>query len=147
MDWEFIIKVIGFVLGSVISVIQIRNRFPKSRATLKADLEILKLMKPGDPLSVLVKQGIDGRIHEIYGHDDLEGGRVKIKWVGPILSALILLSFAGWTAFIMRNGFSWLAIPTIAIAVLSFFALIGSVLPDKPKIGAPLPTKNNEESE
>ena len=144
MNWELAVKVLGIVVGGVISVVQIINRLPKSRTSLKADLEILQLMDDSDPLYTLVKQDIDGRIREIYGGGDRSKRRSGIEWGGAVVSAIVLLSFAGWTAYLLKGGFSWSAIPASLIALLAFFALVGAFVPDETQADDPPPTKENE---
>lgn len=44
MNWEIILQALGIVVGAVLGATQVLERLPKSRATLKHDLEVLKLL-------------------------------------------------------------------------------------------------------
>lgn len=130
MDWQLIIQVLGVIGGLVVSAFQLRGRLPKSRSTLKHDLEILGLMDSTDPKYPVIKKAIDTRILDIYQASNKQDSNTGIQWGGVTTSIIVLFIFALWTAFALKDGFSWIAIPTALVTMLAFFATIGFISPD-----------------
>lgn len=126
--WESLLICIALIASAIISRVIIRDRpiIPKSRATLRADLEILKLLESTDENYQIVKANVDSSIRSIYqirGKRTLrERSRVYDR-AGLIVGIIFLGGFGWWTIYLVMGG-SWWAI----LAILTgFFTLVGLV--------------------
>lgn len=112
IEWEIVIKAIGALIGAIVAYTQIKSTHPISRATLKADLEILKLIDKSDSNYKLIKDNFDSRIRHLYG------SRTKYtSWPTVIFGALWASGFAYWTFYIVKDGFSWWSLLTGYLAI------------------------------
>jgi hypothetical protein len=132
MNWALIVQTLGIVIGGGISFYQVRNLLPGSRATLKADLEILKLLEPQEANYKLVKAHIDASLQRIYPLTNETGGK-PAKVIDKVLLGYFIvhtLIFVGWTLYILRNGFSGWGLVTTAFAIVGMLGFIGVLSPD-----------------
>jgi hypothetical protein len=121
--WELLLTVIGLIAVAIVAIANFRkiNIIPRPRATLRADLEILKLLEPNDENYQIVKATVDSSIRLIYQTLDRRTFRERFRvydWFNLIFGIAVLGGLGWWTVNLI-NGGSWWAILT------GFFALIG----------------------
>jgi hypothetical protein len=116
------LKVLAVVVTAVVTAIaaifKLRDVFGRAwkRSGLKADLEIYRLLEPSDPNLEVVKTSIDASIQRLYG----PGTNRKVSdWTSLVVGCVFTVAFAAWTAYLLRDGFTWWAIPTV------FFVIVG----------------------
>lgn len=118
IDFEIIIKALGVVIGAAGTFYQVRNILPKSRSTLKSDLEILKLLEPGDPLHETVRRHVSRQVAYLYPPRRKKPKRGIIYsstdfWTGVLMAVM----FTTWTIYLTRDGFTWWAVLTGFVAL------------------------------
>jgi len=124
LDWDLILKALGFVVAVVATYLQIRNLGFATRASLKTDLEILKLIDSADPNHAKVKRTVDARIQALYDDGpDGPSSRQAERWAYGIGGGLWAVGFAYWT-ITLAQPFSWWSLLTGYLA-LAGLALIG----------------------
>lgn len=109
----------GLLVGIVISAFQLINLLSKSRATLKTDIEIFKLLKPADPGYEQIKKHVGESIAAIYT-DSLKTNVLGIKiynWGDFIFGMFFVLIFPILTFYLWRSGYNIWAIVTGFLAV------------------------------
>jgi hypothetical protein len=118
---EIVLQALGIVMGALLSAVQLRNAMPRSRARLKADLEILNLLAPDDPNRAAVKTRVDSVIRVLYTQTETGSpARFKVyNWSALAFGVALTIVFVTWSIFIFRDGFSWWGLMT------SFFAFAG----------------------
>ncbi len=124
LDWESILKGLGVAGGAVASAFQARNLIPPTRARLKADLEILKMLDPADEGAPLVREHTTRTIRRLYGHDERSSHLTIYSWGDLILGLILLPVFSVWTVYLVKAGQYWWT-PVTGFAA---FAGIGAVL-------------------
>lgn len=67
LNWEIILKILGFGLAATSAYFQLRKVRPAARSQLKLDLEILGLLPEADPSHAVIKAWIDRRVSRLYG--------------------------------------------------------------------------------
>lgn len=105
--WDLILKALALAAGAIASFFQIRNLLPRSRSTLKTDLEILRLLDPTDPNYAVVRAQIDATVKATYRTDE---GRFRVyNWTDLIWGTLlfVLMTMGLLYVFREREGFTW----------------------------------------
>jgi len=118
LDWDLILKALGFVVAVVATYLQIRNLGFATRASLKTDLEILKLIDSADPNHAKVKRIVDARIQALYDDQPAaSSARQAERWAYGIGGGLWAVGFAYWTITLVLPGFSWWSLLTGYLAL------------------------------
>lgn len=119
IDWGIALTAIGLIASITIAVYQLRNLIPRTRSTIKIDLEILKLLDPKDPNYPYVKFRIDENIRSTYG---IKVFKVYSKhyFIGGIICSIV---FAVLTLYLARYGFLWRALITAFLALAAIGAI------------------------
>jgi len=124
-DWDLLLKALGFLIAAVAAYFQVRNLNFAARASLKTDLEILKLIDASDPNYQVVKTEVDRRVASLYAPEPPKTranvGRLALIIVGSLWA----FGFAYWTVILVTPTFSWWAVLTgyIALAGLGWIVL------------------------
>ncbi|MGH9195860.1 MAG: hypothetical protein ACRD1T_08985 [Acidimicrobiia bacterium] len=119
---EFV-QALAILAGVVISAYNLRNLPDRTRkrSTLKADIEIYHLLDKSDPQRESVKRSIDATLDRLYG------GRSRsfkdVEWSFVIGLCLTFVGFGAWTAYQVRDGFTWWAVATGFVALSVLLAL------------------------
>ena len=112
---EILVTVFVAIVGVVATLVPVFFRPGRSR--LKADLEILKLLSPGDFHYKSVRQAVDERLGRLYS-------RSEVSELLRISFAIFGLSFAAgfgyWTYALVRPNFSWWASVTGYLTLAGF---------------------------
>lgn len=116
-DFKTLIQAIGSLVAAAVAYIQIKSARPISRASLKTDLEILKLIAKSDPNYQIVKNDIDLRIKILYRRNTKPA-----NWFIVSIGVSLAVAFSYWTFHIVRNEFSWWSLMT------GYFAITGLYL-------------------
>lgn len=129
MDWVEVLKVVGILVGAIVTFFGVRRAEPRlrPRSRLKADLEILNLLKSSEPSYRIVKEHVDTAITKVYRLPSQQEGYKRPRvhnWSDLVLGIICFPGFTFWTWYLVRDGFSWWAIPTGFFA----FAAIGWIL-------------------
>jgi hypothetical protein len=119
IDWDLVLKALGFIVSAILAYNQMRSYHFTSRTSLKTDLEILKLLDPGDANHELVKTSVSERIQSLYAQDKQE-----ISWGVVIYGLLWTFGFVYWTVRLVEPEFSWWSLLTGYLA----FAGMGMIL-------------------
>ena len=118
--WQFLLLAVGLLASAIIARGALRDRpiISKSRATLRADLEILKLLESTDQNYQIIKANVDASILSIYG---TRKKRLRVyDWYYLIIYIPFFCGFTWWTVYLANGGSSW--------AVLTgFFAFVGLI--------------------
>ena len=114
LDWDILIKALGALVGAVVAYTQVKSTHPISRAAMKADLEILKLLDKSDPNYELIKNNIDPRIQKLYGAQPK-----YTDWITVAFGAIWAGGFAYWTFYLVKDEFTWWSLLT------GYFAFAG----------------------
>ncbi len=127
MDLELMLKAAGLLIGAVSTVYQLIQARPRLRSTLKADLEILKLVEADSEQYRLVKTYVDQTIRQVYGQEAQARAAPGLRvysWSTLVFGIVLAGGFTVWTFYLVRDGFSWWAVLT------GFFALggIGNIM-------------------
>lgn len=115
-------KAIIIIVGSIVSIHQLISRLPKSRASLKEDLEILKMIDENGLTHKNIRSHINNKIIKIYGSmeneesDSIEsedeesssteviGGSLIKDWRSLALGIAFLAIFIPWTMHLFDSG-------------------------------------------
>src|ERR1017187_3787169 len=126
LDWESIFKGLAVAVGTIASIIQVRSLIPPSRARLKADLEILKLLDASDEAAPLVRAHTTQTIRRLYGQGARESRSsfTVYSWGDMILGMILLPVFSVWTVYLFKGRHYWWT-PLTGFAA---FAGIGCVM-------------------
>jgi uncharacterized membrane protein (DUF2068 family) len=116
IDWDAILKVIPVVAAVATAIYKFRDSRPRRRATLKTDLELLRTARDQN----LDCKGFEAYVQEELSH--LYQRTRKTQWGTVILGIVFAISFAVWTVYLVRDGFSWWAVAT------GFFAFVGTTI-------------------
>jgi hypothetical protein len=127
-----LLKVLAILAGAVASIHQIKQFRANSRSSLKADLEILRMLDKAEPEHNLVKAHTTQLINQLYS--PRAGKRFKIYNLEDFLMGLFgAVGLTFWTAHILRNGFSFWALLTGVFALASFLVMLDGFDPKKKK--------------
>jgi hypothetical protein len=134
-------KAIGAIIGIGIAGYQAYAfgiRGFRGRATLRRDLEILKMLDPGDLSHAILKAHVNRFVATLYApplpplHKRLMDKLPWPKKMEEFVPGLILfLIFVIWTATLNMEGFSWWSLLTGFIALCGF-SLMASSFDDTP---------------
>jgi len=91
--------------------------FRPGRSRLKADLEILKLLSPGDSHYESVRQAVDERLGRLYSRSEVSK---LLRIIFSILGLGFVLGFGYWTYALVRPNFSWWASVTGYLTLAGF---------------------------
>ena len=120
IDWDLVLKALGFVVAAVAASLQVRNLSFAARASLKTDLEILKLVDVNDLNHKKVKRVVDARIQVLYADDDSKSAEhFAERWAYGLGGGICLLGFAYWTVTLAQPTFSWWSLLTGYLALAS----------------------------
>jgi hypothetical protein len=107
-----IVQALAVLAGVAVSFYSLRNlpARTRKRSTLKADIEIYHLLDKSDPQREVVKRSIDASVNRMYG----TGARNlrDVEWTQIITGVVMVLGFGFWTAYLVKDGFTWWAIAT-----------------------------------
>jgi hypothetical protein len=113
VDFETILKPVPIVVAAVTAAYKLKDVKPRRRASLKSDLELLKMASDqGIPCADLTRH-INAEFRHLY----VRTGQDEIQWVTAAFGALCLLVFSTLTAYVVRDGFSGWALVTGYFAV------------------------------
>jgi len=117
---ETITKAIVVIGGAGVSLFQLYNRLPRSRAPLIRDLEILKMLDPSDPAYKVIRDSVDGRIAKIYNPSPTSIRRIRVySWPQLVFGIVMFGIFGVWTYSLFRDHSWW--------AVLTGFVTLGGI--------------------
>ena len=137
MNWQIILQALGIVVGAVLGTSQVLGRLPKSRTTLKHDLEVLKLLDSSHPQRDVIEQHVQESINRIYKpRRDRRAqivGNFAIHQPDNFIFGVVAL-FGGvlWTLYLVRGGFSWWSLLSGLLAFSGFGGIMNG-LEDKGK--------------
>ncbi len=140
---EMVLQLISIVVGAFFSYKNFANSLPTSRAQLKADLDILKLLDPQDPNYGLVHDQVTASVRRIYRRHiprDVASPSRMPNWTMLIFYAVVTLLLTIWTVYLLRDGFSWWALATGFFA----FGFFGNVLTELEKKRPPTNRGNSD---
>jgi len=135
IDWELVFKTLGVVFAALVSIYQIRSLVPPSRARLKADLEILKLLDPSDEAVPFLKAHTARAVRRLYPPVESAGSSLfKVHSWGDFMLGLIFLpGFSIWTFYLIKHGSYWWAPLTGLFAFAGFGAILNGLDPKSAK--------------
>ena len=124
--WELLLTVMGLVAAAFVTLLNVAalrniNIAPRRRATLRTDLEILKLLKPTDENYQLVKASVNSSIRSIYQTRSRRTFREQFRvydWPMLIIGLVFMGGFGWWTGHLGIGGSWWAILP-------GYFALAG----------------------
>jgi hypothetical protein len=128
-----LVKVIGIVAAAVAVAYQISQFKANSRSSIKADLEILKLLDASQPEYQRVKNHVDGLIRQFYPEQPTASKRgFTVYNRGEFASGIVcLLLFPAWTAYLIQTGSPWWALLTAFSAFTGFGLLLNGLDADR----------------
>ena len=113
LDWDLVLKALGFVVAGVAAYVQTRGLYFASRTSLKTDLEILKLLDAADPNYQVVKSSIDARLARLYQPRAPATMRANVqRWAVAAVGLVWAVGFSYWTFALVRPGFTWWSLLT-----------------------------------
>ena len=135
MNWELLLQASGIVVGAIISLYQISHLLPGSRSTLKADLEILKLLEPTDPNHHIVKAHVDSTIRSIYPASTRLGGKAgkKFEWKLFLFFVGYTIGLAALTLWLIRTNHNGWAVVTGIFTLIGMLVVAGHFVDDEEK--------------
>jgi hypothetical protein len=124
IDWELLLKALGFVVATVVAYVHWRGLHLTSRTSLKTDLEILKLLDTIDPNYHTVRAAVNQRVSQLYAPRPAQFQvRMLFRWAAAIFGLLWALGLSYWTVKLVQPGFTWWALLTgyLALAGVGWF--------------------------
>ena len=120
LDWETALRVVPLVAGALISLYRLQSLEPRLRSRLKSDSEILSRLDPESPAYELLKRNIEAGVERLYAQPAAE-----LKWKDLAIGVIFVVGFGFWTAYLVRDGFTWWALLTgyFTLAGVGFIAL------------------------
>jgi hypothetical protein len=138
IDWDMLLKAAGIIIGVVVSFYQLRNIMPRSRSTLKIDLEILKLLEPSDPNYSILKAHIDKSIQQTYRLEQQQRftNFHVYSWGDFIFGVIFAFVFSIGTLYLLKDGFTWWVVLTIFLALGGIGGILNGLekKPEKPSV-------------
>lgn len=123
INWELveiITKAIVVIGGAGVSLFQLYNRLPRSRAPLMKDLEILKMLDPDDPAYKIIRENFESSVTKIYSPSPTSIRKVRVySWPQLMFGSALLGIFGIWTYTLFRDHSWW--------AVLTGFVALGGI--------------------
>ena len=110
---DTILKAIPIVFAVATAIYKFRDTRPRRRATLKADLELLKTAREQNLACEDFQAYVQTELSHLYARTK------RTQWGWVVFGSVFALSFGVWTAYLVSDGFSWWALAT------GFFAFVG----------------------
>lgn len=123
---ELALKAVGVIAGGIVALLQARNLLPANRRRLKADLEVLRLIDPANPLYSQVKANVDRQLERVYPDVRWPRPRLVYSWTELIWGVVYSVGFAAWTIYLDRDGFSWWSPVTGFVAFSGMVSIVRS---------------------
>jgi hypothetical protein len=119
------LAVIAGILGTLFTFRNLPERTRK-RSTLKADIEIYGLLDPADPKREVVKASINSSIDRLY-HPE----KSRRVWdpTSLVIGIFMTVGFGLWTAYLLRDGFSWWAVFTVSFVPVGVVGFVQAFEP------------------
>jgi MFS family permease len=117
------LKIVGAILGPILGIVSTIAPlfFRPSKARLRTDLEILKLLKEDDPNYQKVKNVVNEKIDELYkATKENYGRRIAIG----LLGIMFLVGFGYWSYKLVVPEFSWWSLLTTYFSAIGVFYLV-----------------------
>lgn len=120
IPWAAIAQAFGVMVGAGVALYQILRAIAPGASRLKHDLEVLQLAKAVGIDTSALESRLRNQVASIGRH-----GRVlyprELVWTPQLLAGLgmavaLFIGFGAWTAYILRDGFTWWALLTGALA-------------------------------
>jgi len=129
------LKVLAVLAGVATTVQQIRQFRANSRASIKTDLEVLRMLDKSEAGYTLVKQHVDDLIKRVYTprKRGFSNGLTIYNQEDFVLGIILLPGFVVWTIYLVRNGFSWWALLTAFFAFAGFGSILNGLDPKNQK--------------
>jgi hypothetical protein len=121
VDWDLVLKALGFIVTAFLTYNQIKNLRAGSRTALKTDLEILKLIDANDPNYETVKQRISERLQILYGPTATR------RWGAAVFWFIWSFGFAYWTFRLVQHCFTWWSLLTGYLALMGIGMTINAL--------------------
>jgi uncharacterized membrane protein (DUF2068 family) len=115
LDSDTVLRAIPVIVAVAGAIYKFRDARPRRRATLKADLELLKTAR--DQTLALDCEKLQAHVQAELS--DLYERTTKTEWGWVVFGSVFSLFFGVWTAYLVKDGFSWWALGT------GFFAFVG----------------------
>lgn len=136
LDWETALRAIPLVAGALISLFRLRSLEPRLRSKLKTDSEILSRLDPESSAYKNLKLNIEAGVEKLYAQPAKKHrvGDVVADWRDLAIGVVFVVGFGFWTAYLVRDGFTWWSLLTgyFAFAGIGFIALgFGLASPDR----------------
>jgi uncharacterized membrane protein (DUF2068 family) len=113
VEWDVILKAIPVAFAAATAIYKFRDARPRRRATLKADLELLKAAREQNLECMQLETSVRAELARLYDREK------RAEWKTLAFGSVFALAFGVWTAYIVKDGFSWWALLT------GFFTFIG----------------------
>ena len=122
VNWDIVFKALGIVVSAIVGATQIVGRLPKSRTTLKHDLEVLKLLPEEHQDRALIEAHIRSNIERIYAPAAGQPRKVLEvfavhQWSDFIGGSLLALVATIVALYMIRDGWTWWAILPCFVAL------------------------------
>ena len=127
MNWDLFLKAASTVVAACVAAIQLRSVVVNSRASIKSDLEILKLLGESHPLYGSVRDRVHARIASYYG-DSL--GRPVAPVHRAVLAAAGLVmaaTFGYFSWLITREAWTWTVLATVYLSLGGLGVSLGAL--------------------
>ena len=125
MSWpNLLLTVVGLIAAAIMAVVNFRNLniISRPRATLRTNLEILKLIELTDEKYHIVKEHIDSSIQAIYQEKLTLRERLRVyDWSDLLVGIAFFGGFSWWTIELASRGSLW-------SILTGYFALSGLIL-------------------
>jgi hypothetical protein len=148
MDLDVIAKGIGGVASVVGAGLALRragasflDSKPARRSTLKADADLLEKLPRDSPAYSILANNLEERIRTEYPSKAYpltpmqKRPRQREDWSNIVVGSLVLIGFAGWTAYLVRNGFTPWALLTGFFAFGGLGLLVDGITQKRPGSG------------
>jgi hypothetical protein len=118
---DTIFKAIPIVVGVVTAAVRFRDARPRRRSVLKADLEVLRAAR---------LQKLDCEEFQAYVQTELSNlskRTTRTQWPVVVFGSVFSLVFGIWTAYLVKDGFSWWALATGFSAFVGLSIVMGGL--------------------
>jgi hypothetical protein len=138
LDWDLVLKALGFVVAAIVAYVQARGLYSASRTSLKTDLEILKLLDMRDRNYHIVKTAIDARIARLYEpRRPATKSAIALRLASATAGLIMAVGFSYLTFKLIQPGFTWWSLLTGYLALagigLVFQSVFGTGFPSDDK--------------
>jgi hypothetical protein len=114
---------VAAVLGALY---KLRDSRPRRRATLKADLELLRAVRE----QKLDCRSLEARVQADLSHLANRGARTD--WWAVAAGSVLATVFGLWTVYLVRDGFSWWALASGFFAFVALSIVIAGLEETQP---------------